>query len=68
MLDIFMYFTPTPNHYPIKCRIPVIGKFYRVENSVDPDQLASEKQADQDLHSFKNEYLSRLSMVIVLKT
>ena len=52
MLDIFMCFTPTPNRYPIQCRVPVIGKFYKVENSVDPDQLASEKQADLDLHSF----------------
>ena len=26
----------------------------RVENSVDPDQLASEKPADLDLHCFQN--------------
>ena len=26
----------------------------RVENSVDPDQLASEKSADLDLHCFQN--------------
>ena len=26
----------------------------KVENSVDPDQLASKKQADLDLHSFQN--------------
>ena len=27
----------------------------RVENSVNPDQLASEKPADQDLHCFQNQ-------------
>ena len=26
----------------------------RVGNNVDPDQLASEKPADQDLHCFQN--------------
>ena len=26
----------------------------RLENSVDPDQLASEKPADQDQHSFSD--------------
>ena len=26
----------------------------RLENSVDPDQLASQKLADQDLHYFPN--------------
>ena len=25
-----------------------------MENSVDPDQLASEKPGDQDLHNFQN--------------
>ena len=29
----------------------------RVENSVDPDQLASQKPADLDLHSFLKMYI-----------
>ena len=29
----------------------------RVKNSVDPDQLASEKPADLDIHCFQNGYI-----------
>ena len=32
----------------------VQSHFSRLENSVDPDQLASEKPADLDLHCFQN--------------
>ena len=41
---------------PIAHIIPVISIFSTrsVENCVDPDQLASQKPADQDLHCFKN--------------
>ena len=55
LLDIFLYYT-TSNFYPIN-----LEDFsdqhvltHRVENNVDPDQLASEKPADQDLHCFQN--------------
>ena len=41
-----MHYTPPQYH-----RIPYIC---RVSNSVDPDQLASQKPADLDLHCFKN--------------
>ena len=34
----------------------------RVKNSVDPDQLASEKPADLNLHCFKHD-ISRFNMV-----
>ena len=37
----------------------------RVENSVDPDQLASQKPADLDLHCFQNR-TSMLPLVIGL--
>ena len=36
-----------------------------MKNSVDPDQLASEKPADLDLHCFPTEYISMLSMLRV---
>ena len=36
-----------------------------MENIVDPDQLASEKPADQDLHCFQNRiYLGSASLGI----
>ena len=35
----------------------------RGENSVDPDQLASEKPADRDLHCFQNGIISLYSWV-----
>ena len=35
----------------------------KVENSVDPDQLASKKQADLDLHSFQNKIYFWLAWV-----
>ena len=36
-------------------RIPVVSMYS--ENSVDPDQLASEKPADLDLHCIQNRYI-----------
>ena len=41
--------------------------YFTVENNVDPDQLASEKPADLDLHCFQNMFIviSRLSMTRV---
>ena len=49
---IFYTSTPFPNIYPIELYEHVFTS--RVENSVDPDQLASKKLADQDLHCFQN--------------
>ena len=62
MLDIEMYYTPPQsNFYQIDLQDFSYwhGLTIRVENSVDPDQLASEKPADLDLHCFQNRiYLS----------
>ena len=46
-----MYNTP-----PQTCRIPAISNIIpsKVENSVEPDQLASEKPADPGLHCFQS--------------
>ena len=55
----FWYYTPPQILYPIKLQ----GSIYwhvltsRVENSVNPDQLASEKPADLDLHCFQTRIL-----------
>ena len=50
-----MYYTP-PRFYPMICKIVCYKHVFTrgVENSVDPDQLASEKPADLDLHCFQN--------------
>ena len=34
-----------------------------MENSVDPDQLVSEKPADLELHSFSKQNISRFRMI-----
>ena len=49
--NVFSYKMPAlhPNFYPIAW-----FNFLAVEHSVVPDQLASEKPADQDLHCFQN--------------
>ena len=50
-----LYTTFSPNFFPnLTCLIPFISMLLHVENSVDPDQLASEKPADLDLHCFQN--------------
>ena len=57
MLDIEMYYTPPKsNFYQIDLQDFSFwhGLTSRVENSVDPDQLASEKPADLDLYCFQN--------------
>ena len=54
MLDILCT-TLFPNFYPIHFKDSSYYMYLQVvENSVDPDQLASEKPADQDLHCFQN--------------
>ena len=52
-----MHLTLLSNFYPTKLAGDLSYKHVftsRVENSVDPDQLASQKPADQDLHCFRN--------------
>ena len=50
MLDIFINYTP-PQFYPVNLQF--LHAFTRgVEHSVYPDQLASEKPTDLDLHCF----------------
>ena len=39
----------------------LLACYYRVEDSVDPDQLASQKPADLDLHCFQKQDISGLS-------
>ena len=53
MLYIFMYFTTFPSNFQSNFT-PRISVTSRVENSVDPDQLASQKPADLDLHCFQS--------------
>ena len=54
-----MYYTPPQCLFNEHAGFHLLACIYRVENNVDPDQLASEKPADQDLHCFKNRiYLS----------
>ena len=44
------------------------NNYKQMENIVDPDQLASEKPADQDLHCFhSNQDIPWLSMIKVKK-
>ena len=42
------------NFYPVNLQHPVVCIYFsiRVENSVDPDQMASQKRADPDLQCF----------------
>ena len=57
MLNILMYYTPPQ----FSCRqvarfhLPACINRDRVENSVGPDQLASQKPADLELHGFQND-------------
>ena len=53
MLGMFIYYTPPKSLYFIKKRESSYKHVFtsRVENSVDPDQLASEKPADLNPHS-----------------
>ena len=55
MLDIYVQHSSSIN-IQLNCRIRIIDILFTslVENSVDPDQLASKKPADLDLHSFHN--------------
>ena len=56
MLNLLLCSTPFPNSYKISVRVPIISMYLQAEgeNGVDPDQLASEKPADQDVHCFQN--------------
>ena len=59
MLDILCA-TRLSNFYPTNLAGDLNYKHVfssRVENSVDPDQLASKKPADQDPHVFKMEFI-----------
>ena len=47
-----MYYTLP--HFPQISSIISMCNISRVENSVDPDQLASQKPADLDPHCFQN--------------
>ena len=50
-----MYFIFFPIFIQVTCIISVISMYTsRVENSVNPDQLASEKPADLDSQCFQN--------------
>ena len=51
-------YTLLPNFIPFNriCNITV-KSISRVENSVDPDQMASEKSADLDLHCLKTGFI-----------
>ena len=55
MLDIYVQHS-SPIYILLNRRIQIIDILFtsRVQNRVDPDQLASEKPADLDLHSFQN--------------
>ena len=52
MLDILCT-TLLSNSYPINLQDSSLS-MYRVENIVDPEHLASQKQADLDLYCFQN--------------
>ena len=63
-MDIFLYYT-FPYFFPNKLAGLQIYKYLftsRVERSVDPDQLASQKPADQDQHSFQNSIYRGLAL------
>ena len=45
--------------------VSYISIFIKSQNSVDPDQLASQKPADLDLHCFQNRIIWVYSMVRV---
>ena len=56
MLYNFMYYTPSQLLYNQPAGFQLLANRVEsgVENSVDHDQLASEKPADHDLHCFQN--------------
>ena len=54
----FMYYTPPKIIFNLQ---DFSHQHSRVKNSVDPDQLASKKAADLDLHSFQNRMSSGLA-------
>ena len=66
MLVILIHYTPPHliNSQDTSCKLAFTSQ---LENSVDPDQLASEKPADLDLHCFQNRIMDtcRFSMVEV---
>ena len=55
MLDVFTAHS-SPICSQLTCRLPIICMCFqnRVENSVNPDQLASVEPADLDLNCFQN--------------
>ena len=53
---LFMLDVLPPNFIQFTCKIPIYKYVFssRVKNSVDPNQLASERLADVDLHCCRN--------------
>ena len=64
MQDILMYYTP-PNPPKFLSKLLKLFQLYAYvgEKSVDPDQLASQKPADLDLHIFQNGNVSKFGKV-----
>ena len=58
MLDIFMYYTPPHFFFRINLQDSIYKHVFT--DSVEPDQLASEKPADLDLRCFQNMIYARL--------
>ena len=55
MLNILMYCTPPQFSCRQVAGFHLLACINRVENSVGPDQLASQKPADLELHGFQND-------------